>query len=94
MNIFIDGPALDNCVNPDSFGEICVHCNACGRYNKRTKKKCELQLYKRLLREEYEFDMWADNADLRKLQEKNRKANIAYYKKKIAEIESEVEHDA
>ena len=91
MNIFIEYSALDNCVNPDSFGEICVHCNACGRFDKSTQKKCELQLYKRLLKEEYEFNRWDDNADFRKLQEKNRKANIAYYKKKIEEIESEEE---
>lgn len=23
----------ENCVNPDSYGLICVHCNKCGRFD-------------------------------------------------------------
>ena len=25
---------IENCKNPDSFGEICVKCNKCGRFDK------------------------------------------------------------
>ena len=24
--------ATKNCINPSSYGEICVQCNACGRF--------------------------------------------------------------
>jgi hypothetical protein len=27
-----------DCKNPDSFGEICVKCNQCGRWKKLAKK--------------------------------------------------------
>lgn len=29
-----DFEPIEECVNPDSFGEICVHCNECGRFDK------------------------------------------------------------
>ena len=32
--IFIDYPVTKDCVNPDSYGEICVKCNQCGRFDK------------------------------------------------------------
>ena len=25
--------AISGCENPDSYGEICVHCNGCGRWD-------------------------------------------------------------
>lgn len=31
--------ALENCKNPDSFGEICVKCNKCGRFDKEKQIK-------------------------------------------------------
>lgn len=31
--IHIDIGVADNCQNPDSYGEICVHCNKCGRFD-------------------------------------------------------------
>jgi len=37
--IFVDCGALDNCKNPmESFGEICVCCNQCGRFDKKEIK--------------------------------------------------------
>ena len=34
--VFVEYGALDNCKNPmESFGEICVHCNQCGRFDKK-----------------------------------------------------------
>lgn len=24
---------IEDCVNPDSFGELCLHCNKCGRFD-------------------------------------------------------------
>jgi len=31
----------ENCVNEDSYGAICVHCNRCGRFNKEDKMLSE-----------------------------------------------------
>ncbi len=31
MEIHIDYGVSPNCVNPDSYGEICVRCGQCGR---------------------------------------------------------------
>ena len=89
MKIFISMSAMSECINPDSFGEICVCCNACGRFDKNTQKECALNLYKKLLKEEYEFNGWIEGME--EVQKKNIEVNIEYYKKKIAEIESEVE---
>jgi len=32
----IDIPPVDDCKNPDSYGMICVKCNECGRFDKKT----------------------------------------------------------
>ncbi|MBU3111965.1 hypothetical protein [Clostridium lacusfryxellense] len=38
--IFVEYGALDNCKNVmESYGEICVHCNQCGRFDKKEIKK-------------------------------------------------------
>ena len=31
-----------DCINHDSYGEICVHCNACGRFDEKTMWKARL----------------------------------------------------
>ena len=37
--VFNETQALDNCENlEESLGEICTHCNKCGRYNKEKDK--------------------------------------------------------
>jgi len=33
---------IKDCVNVDSFGLICIHCNQCGRFNKNKIKKEEI----------------------------------------------------
>ena len=30
-----DIAVTDNCKNPDSYGEICVKCNKCGRFGEQ-----------------------------------------------------------
>ena len=43
---------MDNCVNfMDSYGEICVHCNCCGRINPDTKHEHRIVHYSRQLSE-------------------------------------------
>ena len=32
--IHIDYRPVPDCINPDSFGEICVKCNQCGRFTR------------------------------------------------------------
>lgn len=77
----------DDCINPDSYGEICVHCNCCGRIDKKTQKQAQLKLYKEQLNERESFDGWIP--EFRETQEKNVKKDIAYFKAKIKELEDE-----
>ncbi len=79
--LHISIPALEDCINDDSYGEICVRCNACGRFDKSTQKECALEMYKRQLQEQYNFD------GLIEVQKRNIESNIQYLKKKIAELE-------
>lgn len=37
MICFDDYPPLDNCENEHSYGEICLKCNKCGRFNKKSE---------------------------------------------------------
>lgn len=85
MSGFIDFAVTKDCINMDSYGEICVHCNACGRFDKTTQKECALKMYKEKLQEQYDFDDW--DKDLEWLQRKNIKSNIEYFKEKIRELE-------
>ena len=42
MNVHIDYSALDSCQNLEqSYGEICVKCNKCGRFNKKESEEKE-----------------------------------------------------
>lgn len=75
--LHISIPALEDCINGDSYGEICVHCNACGRFDKSTQKECELKMYKEELQKQYNEEV----------QKRNIESNIQYFKKKIAELE-------
>lgn len=75
----------ENCINDDSYGAICVHCNACGRWDKSTQKESALKMYKEHLQREYEFNNWIEGFE--ELQRKNIKENIEYLKNKIAELE-------
>lgn len=65
-----------------SYGEICVHCGCCAK-DKETRRKARLAYWQCWLEEQENFNRWIDNPELRQLQEKNRKANIAEAKKRI-----------
>ena len=83
-----------NCWNlRDSYGEICVGCGCCSKY-KKERHKNRLEALKRWNEENDRFDGWCDDPEIRKLQEKNTKANrkyfarmIRYYERKVAEDE-------
>ena len=81
----------DNCQNLyDSYGEICVLCNCCGRFDPKTKLKCQLDLNKRMLEETREFDNWADDPELRALQRRNIASDIESFGRKIRELEAKI----
>lgn len=83
--IHISYPVLEDCINDDSYGEICVHCNACGKWDKSTQKESALKMYEECLQQQYDFSSWIKGFE--ETQKKNIKANIKYYKRKIAELE-------
>ncbi len=89
METHFEHAITDNCINPDSQGVICVYCNGCGRIDKSTQKESALKVYRKILNNKITFNEWFNDNESRKRQEKNIKANIEFYKKKIAELEGE-----
>ena len=77
-----------NCINNDSYGIICVGCNACGRINPKTQKEDALKMWREKLEDELNFNQWHSDPEIRALQEQNRQANIEYFEAKIAELEA------
>lgn len=79
-----------NCYNLyESYGEICVGCGCCSS-DKQRRIKARLALNRRMLKEEQEFDRWADDPEIRALQEKNVAENILLFEKEIAKYEAEL----
>lgn len=73
---------ISNCKNLyDSYGEICVCCNACGRFNPETQLEAELHILKRELKKCQEFDNWITG--LEELQRKNIAQDIKWLENKI-----------
>lgn len=84
--IHISYSARDDCINHESYGEICVHCNCCGRIDESTKHEAQRAMYKRQLEEQYNFKGWTKGAE--KQQKENIQINIEYYKEKIKALEA------
>lgn len=85
----IDFAVNENCENLNgSYGEICVKCNCCGRFDESTKYKCQLETLKGRLKEEQKFDDWSEGVE--ELQRSNVNANIEYLETKIREIEEKL----
>jgi hypothetical protein len=72
---------MDNCINHDSYGEICVGCNACGRIDKNTMWQARYEMYVRHLKEEVE--KYGDSFFHSNLQQMNISSNIIYLGEKI-----------
>jgi hypothetical protein len=88
MQAFVSFSALKNCQNPyDSYGEICVHCNACGRFDISTQNECKKRVMERQLEQYKNFDAWADEPDLRTLQARNMQKNIEYLENEIKKLD-------
>lgn len=88
MGAFVDYEPNDDCVNWHSYGELCNHCNACGRINPDTKKEDALHLYKELLQECVNFNNWFEDEETREFQQKNNQESINEYQKRINELEN------
>lgn len=79
--VYVDYVALRDCINSDSYGMICVGCGCCSRNpDYRDMIICRIRYYKQQLNESQYFDDWEEDERWRKLQEKNVKSNILYYK--------------
>ena len=90
MSGHISIAASKRCYNLyESYGEICVGCGCCSS-NKRKRLEARLELHKRLLKHEQEFDGWAIDSDVRAIQERNVELNIEHEMKKIAQYEAEL----
>lgn len=78
------------CFNPEeSYGEICVCCNACGRLNKETMLPDRLATFKRHL----EAEKAAGAVAVEGLDEHQKnviKSNVEYYERAIREVEKEM----
>ena len=90
INLYLDYGVTENCINHNSYGEICVGCNCCGRFDKSTMKQAQLIYYKECLEEEKNFNNWSEDDECREIQEKNVKLNIESLKIRIAELEGEI----
>ena len=80
--MFLDYSVGKNCYNCiDSYGEICVGCNCCGRLDKNTKQQARIDVNKRHLSE------WAEkllDEDFQtEIQQTNILENMAYFIKEI-----------
>jgi len=90
--IYVDESALDNCYATGwSYGEICVGCNCCGRFDKKTMNNARLEYLKEQLSRVENFDGWAtEYPELLELQKRNIAEDIIYYREAITKLESEV----
>jgi len=70
-----------DCINPDSYGEICVGCGCCSK-DKSIRYPARLKLYTELLERDLNFNHWIKGAI--RLQKRNQKLNITYCKRRIA----------
>jgi hypothetical protein len=81
MGSAICGPITKDCINPDSYGEICVGCGCCSK-DKSVRYPARLKLYQEDLHGQLHFTDWIKGWE--RLQKRNIKSNITYCKRRIA----------
>ena len=69
------------CINPDTYGEICVGCGCCST-DKSVRYPARLRLYQDLLERHLNFNHWIKG--WRRIQKRNNKAGITYCKRRIS----------
>jgi len=91
--IHISYSTKPNCWNLEAscYG-ICHQCGCCAK-DKKERYQNRVRLMEQELTEREGFSLWDDDTELRKIQEKNVKADIKwfkrrimYYKKKLSEM--------
>jgi len=85
----IDYAVINDCINAASYGEICVKCNACGRFNKETQRECALRVWIDELYYQFHFNAWFDDEEIKALQKKNIESNIEFFQDKILSLLAE-----
>jgi predicted transcriptional regulator len=83
---------MTNCQNPyESYGEICVGCNCCGRFGEDTMWQARYELAIRVLNEKIEHlqsEYFKSN-----LQQANICSSISYWSEKLKEILTHLDFD-
>lgn len=91
MSVSVCKNIMKDCINHDSYGEICVGCNACGRFDKETMWKSRYDMYVMHLKElvqKYGDDFYNSN-----LQQENISSDVIYYGNKIKECVSHIDFE-
>ena len=89
--VHIDFGVSKDCVNTDSYGEICVKCNCCGRFGEETMWIRRYNLYWRKLAELIEKH--SDDFYFTDLQQTNIASDIVSYGKDIIECVKHLDFD-
>ena len=88
-HIFLDQQVDKHCWNLyDSYGEICVKCNCCGGFDKKTMYASRLRTVKRWLKE---FQPKRTDPDFQTvLQQKNIRTDMRRFQRQIRYYERKV----
>ncbi|NMA73450.1 MAG: hypothetical protein GX963_04680 [Bacteroidales bacterium] len=82
----------EDCLNcEESYGEICVGCNACGRLNKETMLPDRLATFKRHLEAAKAYASAVEGID--EHQKNIFVENVKYYEQAIRKVKEEMEGD-
>lgn len=82
MSIYIDFAQGTKCWNLYETIYSCIGCGCCAK-DKKARYKNRVRVLKRVLKEQYNFNNWDDDPELKAIQERNIKSNIRYLKKKL-----------
>lgn len=87
MPIYIDFAIKKNCWNLYEAIYTCIGCGCCSK-DKKLRYQNRVRVLKRQLKENYDFNDWIDDPELKAIQERNVKADIRYFKKKLRYYEN------
>ena len=81
--IHIDFAVKKNCWNLEAscYGN-CYGCGCCAK-DKKQRYENRIRYLSGMIDEEEHFDLWDDEPELRAIQEKNVKANISFFKRRL-----------
>ena len=91
--IHVDITAKESCMNPmDSYGEICVRCNCCGRFDEKTQYDCIRRTYARHIIDFAEKIISEDYQTL--CQQTNFAISIAHFANEIKEAVKHIDFES